>query len=66
MDRKRGGRELGANSSLIQVASWRQQDLLEPGVFGLGLLQNGKVGVGIFPKSEEILVRRLGLDLVAR
>ena len=31
--------------------------LLQLRVLGLGLLQNGDVGVGIFPESEEILIR---------
>jgi hypothetical protein len=38
---------------------------LQLGVFGLGLLQDGNVGVGIFPKREEILIRRLGFGSVA-
>src|SRR5271163_1869850 len=35
-------------------------------VLRLGLLQGGDVGVGVFPDSEEIIVGRTGLDLVAR
>ena len=30
--------------------------LLQPRVLGLGLLQDGDVGVGIFPQGEEVLV----------
>jgi len=30
---------------------------LQLGVFGFGLLQDGDVGVGVFPKREEILIR---------
>ena len=30
--------------------------LLQPGVLGIGLLQDGDVGVGIFPESQEIFV----------
>ena len=33
--------------------SW---ELLQPGVLRLGLLQDGDVGVGVFPEGEEILV----------
>jgi len=32
------------------------ESLLQPCVLGFGLLQDGDVGVGIFPKGEEILV----------
>ena len=30
--------------------------LLQLGVFGFGLLKDGHVGVGVFPKGEEVLV----------
>jgi hypothetical protein len=35
--------------------------LRELGVFGLGLLEDGDVGVGIFPEGEEILIGGAGL-----
>src|SRR5215469_653172 len=39
--------------------------LLQLGVFRLGLLQDGDVGVGVFPQGEEILVGGAGFDGVA-
>lgn len=39
--------------------------LLQLGVFGLGFFQDADVGVGVFPESEEILIRRLGFGGVA-
>src|SRR5208283_2601873 len=39
--------------------------LLQLRVFGLGLFQDGDVGVGIFPKREELLVRSFGFDHVS-
>jgi hypothetical protein len=40
--------------------------LVQLGVFRLGLLENRDVGVGVFPKSEEILVGCLCLGLISR
>jgi hypothetical protein len=37
---------------------------LQLGVFGFGLLQDGDVGVGIFPEAEEVLVGRECADAV--
>ena len=34
-------------------------------VLGFGLLQDGDVGVGVFPEREEILIGRLGFGGVA-
>ena len=34
-------------------------------VFDLGLLEDGNVGVGVFPEGEKILICRLGFDGVA-
>ena len=34
-------------------------------VLGLGLLQDGDVGLGVFPEGEEILVGRLSFGRVA-
>ena len=39
--------------------------LLQLGVFRLGFLQNGDVGIGVFPQREEILIRGAGFDGVA-
>jgi hypothetical protein len=39
--------------------------LLQLRVLSFSLLQDGDVGVGVFPEREEILVRRLGLGRVA-
>jgi hypothetical protein len=39
--------------------------LLQLRVLGLGLPQDGDVGVGVFPKGEEIFVGGAGLVLVA-
>jgi hypothetical protein len=33
---------------------------LQLGVLGLGLLQGGDVGIGVFPEGDEILVTWLG------
>ena len=40
-------------------------ELLQLRVLALGLLQDGKVRIGIFPKREEFLIRSLGLADVA-
>ncbi len=37
------------------AARWGHQQLLQLCVFCLGLLQDGDVGVGVFPEREEIL-----------
>src|SRR5215467_1584316 len=34
---------------------------LQLGVFGFGLLQDGDVGIGVFPEGEQALVRGLGV-----
>src|ERR1700752_3750589 len=38
--------------------------LLQPRVLGLGLLQDGDVGVGVFPEGEEVLVGGAGFGSV--
>jgi len=40
--------------------------LLQLGVFGFGLLQDGDVGVGVFPEGQEVLVGITCLFCVAR
>jgi anti-sigma B factor antagonist len=39
---------------------------LQLGVFSFGLLEDRNIGVGVLPHLEEILVRRLGLGVIAR
>jgi hypothetical protein len=34
-------------------------------VFGLGLLQDGDIGVGVFPQREEVLIRGACLGAIA-
>jgi hypothetical protein len=34
----------------------RLSSLVQPGVLGLGLLQDGNVGIRIFPKGEKVLI----------
>ena len=41
------------------------QQLLQLRVLGLGLLQDGDVGVSVFPQRQEILIRGAGLTVVA-
>src|ERR1017187_10316770 len=41
-------------------------DYLQPGVFRLGLDEDRDVGVGVFPKGEEILVGSLCPGLISR
>jgi len=38
----------------------------QPGVFQLGLLEQGDIVVGILPEREELLVSRFGPDVVPR
>ena len=40
--------------------------LLQLRVLGLGLLQDGDVGVGVFPESEEFLIGRFRFRRIAR
>jgi len=40
--------------------------LLEVGVFGFGLFEDGEVGVGVFPEGEEVLGGGFGFGGVAR
>src|SRR4029077_7115607 len=40
--------------------------LAEGGVLGLGLFQNGNVGIRVFPQGEKVLVGGAGFRLVAR
>src|SRR5713226_5109592 len=45
--------------------SYRSEQLLQLRVLCFGLLQDGDVGVGVFPEREEILICRLGFGGVA-
>src|SRR5260370_12982771 len=39
--------------------------LVECGVFGVGLFQNGNVGIRVFPQGEKVLVGGAGFGLIA-
>ena len=39
--------------------------LLQVRALGLGLLQDGDIGIGVFPEREEILICSLGFDGVS-
>ena len=39
--------------------------LLQLGVFGLGLHEDGDIGIGVFPEGEEIIVGSVGFSGVA-
>ncbi len=39
--------------------------LLQPRVFRLGLLQDGDVGVGVFPQGKKLPIRNLGFARIA-
>ena len=52
------GRQVSAGSFVETGAA---STLLELSVFRLGLLQDGEVGVGVFPEGEEVLVSGAGL-----
>ncbi len=47
-----------------KVAAIRRNSL-QLGVLSLGLLQDGNVGVGVFPEGEEILVSGAGANGIA-
>ena len=46
----------GAEAGMTQQPDYR--GLLQFRIFGLGLLEDGNIGVGILPKREKILVGR--------
>ena len=47
--------------------AWKiRSQSLQLGVFGFGLLQDGNVGVGVFPEGEEVFVRGFRFGGVAR
>ena len=50
----------GKRTNQALNASRFAKQLLQSGVLSLGLLQDGDVGVGVFPESEGILVGRAG------
>src|SRR5882724_313487 len=56
-------RWLLANSGARVPSQLRK--LREPSVLGFGLLQDGDVGVGVFPEREEVLVGGAGFGGVA-
>ena len=51
-------------SGTAQARCAAAQSLAKFRVFGLGLDEDGDVGVGVFPKSEEILIGGTGGGLV--
>jgi hypothetical protein len=54
-------RSLGSWDPLLRV----RKTLLQLRVLGFGLLQDGNVGIGVFPEGQEILVCCACLDFVA-
>jgi hypothetical protein len=55
--------DIGVNGRPWKMRKPIQECLLQLRVLGLGLLQDGDIGVGIFPERKEILV---GGELPAR
>ena len=51
---------------LQQLGTYKGRKSLELHVLRLGLLQDGDVGVGVFPELEEILVGGAAIAVVAR
>jgi hypothetical protein len=62
----RGTARFWASGRTPQRSRVSVRPLLQFGIFGLGLLQDGNVGIGVFPKREEVLICRLGFGGVAR
>ena len=56
--------QLAANSTPC-ASEFHYHELLQLRVLGLGSLQDGDVGVGVFPEIEEVLVRGAGFSAVA-
>jgi hypothetical protein len=61
------GRQMSAEPTrLVRLAGKKSPcKSLQLGVLGFSLPQNGDVGVGVFPKGEEILVGGLCLRVVS-
>src|SRR5215472_12062020 len=57
-------RMLGLIVAMVKFAV-RGRKLLQLRVLGFGLLQDGDVRVGVFPKREEVLVSHLSFDSIA-
>ena len=53
------------NKTFTRQEEPSQKILLQLGVLRLGFLQDGDVGVGVFPEGEEVLVGGAGLGGVA-
>ena len=56
------GRSLGSRDPLLKV----RKTLLQLRVLRLGLLQDGDVGVGVFPEREEVLIFGAGRGGITR
>jgi len=56
---------IGTNQHLQTLSTQILYKLLQLRVLGLGLFQNGDVGVGVFPEREEVLISRLCFDRAA-
>jgi hypothetical protein len=52
-----------ADSSRLRSSRVSGVQLLELRVLGLGLLQDGDVGVGFFPEGEEVLIGGFGFGV---
>src|ERR1022692_444280 len=59
------GESRGSIAKLVRSLVMGRKALLQLRVLCLGLLQDGYVGVGVFPEREEILICRLGFGGVA-
>ena len=58
--RRKQGHKLPRGPGFPKIANYAS--LVEFGVFGFGLEEDGDVGVGVFPGSEEILIGGAGLS----
>ena len=59
------GRVVAEISEQADAKNCKNTNLLEFGVFGLGFFKGKKVGVGIFPHSQKILIGSAGFGGVA-
>src|SRR5947208_16494272 len=65
MDAFRPVKWLPADAKLGDAVGWSHPRSLKLRVFVLGLLQNGDIGIGVFPLAEKILVGALRFGGVA-
>src|SRR5260370_69116 len=59
-----GEKSTPAHLSPKSVAPGQGKELLQLSVFGLGGDEDGDVGVGVFPESEEILIGGAGFGCI--